>query len=51
MTKIGRGWAPEYIIDDKELFAVRELRILLDKIFTTKHNQGRLSDGSTRRKL
>lgn len=34
--KIGRGWAPEKEPDEYSIIAIRELRMLLEKIFSTR---------------
>jgi len=34
--KLGRGWAPEKLPDENEVFAIRELRTLIHKIFESR---------------
>lgn len=36
MIKIGKGWAPEVEPSKIDLESIRELRILLDKLFDSK---------------
>jgi hypothetical protein len=36
VIRLGRGWAPESNADEFSLYAIRELKILLEKIFSTR---------------
>lgn len=39
MNRLGRGWAPEKVSEELSSFAIRELRILIQKIFTQRQNR------------